>query len=107
MILSLKWKIWRIENSIKSLLKSLKIKPRVWSFGAYDIDPKNIVFVVGVTSDKEKNLLKSNSAFNNQLKQLLIKYTWPQEAQESVIFDIESQETVNRETNGHWWYHYK
>ena len=54
MQLFLKWKIWRIETNLKSLLKDSGIKPQVWSFGAYDIDPKYLVFVVGVATDTEK-----------------------------------------------------
>jgi hypothetical protein len=107
MQLFLKWKIWRIETNLKSLLKDLGIKPQVWSFGAYDIDPKYLVFVVGVTTDSEKIKLKTDLDFNEKMKDLLIKYNWPNIARESVIFDIESQETVSRETDGHWWHHYK
>ena len=107
MPLLLKWKIWRIESRIRRLLVSHKIKPKVWSFGAYYIDPKYLVFVVGVSSDIEKHVLKSNSDFLLELKNLLKIYNWPIKARESVIFDIESQETVSREANGNWWYHYK
>ena len=103
----LKWKIWRIEANLKSLLRKLDIKPRVWSFGAYYIDPKQLVFVVGVSTDAEKIKLKTDSAFDEKIKHLLIKYNWPSAARKSVAFDIESQETVDRETNGNWWYHYK
>jgi hypothetical protein len=85
----------------------MAIKPFVWSFGAYEIDPKNLVFVVGVSTDKEKRNLKIDVKFNNNMKALLIKYNWPIESRKHVVFDIESQETVDRESSGHWWQHYK
>jgi hypothetical protein len=85
----------------------LGIKPLVWSFGAYYIDPKHLVFIAGVPTDKEKNELKSNQSILNQMRELLEKYNWPVEARKHIHFDIESQETVNRESNGNWWYHYK
>jgi len=107
MKLLLKWKIWRIETELKNLLKMTGIKPLVWSFGAYYIDPKHLVFVVGVPTDKEKEQLKANTDFNNTMKALLAKYNWPVTARKHVVFDIESQETVDRETDGHWWYYYK
>ena len=103
----LKWKIWRIESAIKGLIKAEGYKPLVWSFGAYYIDPKHLVFVVGVPTDEEKNKLKENNDFIQSLKSLLVKFGWPEKAREHVAFDIESQETVDRENNGNWWYHYK
>lgn len=103
----LKWKIWRIEARIKYLLRQVGIKPVVWSFGAYDIDPKHLVFVVGVPTDKQKNNLKADNLFCDNIKFLLEKYNYPITARKHIVFDIESQETVDRETNGNWWYHYK
>jgi hypothetical protein len=107
MIIFLKWKIWRIEAALRSLLKEAKIKPHVWSFGAYFIHPKHLVFVVGVQTDIEKEKIKSDPDFNTAMKRLLVKFNWPEKARDNVVFDVESQETVNRENNGNWWYHYK
>lgn len=107
MKLILKWKIWRIESALKSLVRAEGFKPLIWSFGAYYIDPKHLVFVVGVPEDKDKVLLISNDTFTASMKELLVKFNWPVQARASVVFDIESQETVNRENNGNWWYQYK
>jgi len=103
----LKLKIWRIESALKTLLKAAGIKPLVWSFGAYYIDPKHMVFVVGVPSDKERDALRNDNDFLAKMKGLLVRFNWPVPAREHVAFDIESQETVDRENNGNWWYHYK
>jgi len=103
----LKWKIWRIESEIRLLITKAGIKPNVWSFGAYYIDPKHLVFVVGVQTDEQKDQLKTDQNFNDKIRSLLEKYHWPNEARKHVSFDIESQETVDRETDGNWWYHYK
>ena len=103
----LKWKICRIESAIKSLIKTENSKPIVWSFGSYTIDPKYLTFVVGISTDEKRNQLRNNTEFNKSLKLLLAKFNWPKKARNYVTFDIESQETVDRETNGNWWYHYK
>ena len=103
----LKWKIWRIEAAIRRMLRDEGVQPRVWSFGAYYIDPKYLVFVVGVTSDEEKDRLRADGTFNEEMKCLLAAYNWPIQARAAVVFDIESQETVDRESKGNWWYHYK
>jgi hypothetical protein len=107
MLFKLEWKVWRIESGLKALLKDAGIKPLVWSFGAYYIDPKHLVFVVGVPTDQDKSKLKSDPNFDSAMRFLLTKYNWPLMAREYVAFDIESQQTVDRETNGNWWYHYK
>jgi hypothetical protein len=103
----LKRTVKAIEDDVAQLLHTRSIKPQVWSFGAYYIDPKLLVFVVGVTTDTEKNALKLDDQFLTTLTNLLAKHDWPEQARSAVVFDIESQETVDRETKGHWWYHYK
>ena|SRR3989338_9480834 len=107
MKLLLKWKILRIESSLRALVRAEGFKPMVWSFGAYYIDPKHLVFVVGVTTDSAKETLKSSSLFIESMRELLETFNWPTSARSHVIFDIESQETVDRVSNGNWWYHYK
>jgi hypothetical protein len=93
----LKLKIWRIEAALRRLLRTAGVKPSVWSFGAYYIDPKYLVFVVGVPSDKEKEVLKKDTSFTQSVNDLLVKYNWPIKARSHVSFDIESQETVDSE----------
>lgn len=105
--LLLKWKVRRIEAALRALLRARGANPKVWSFGAYYIDPKYLVFVAGVTSDRERNSLRNDNNFKAEMRQLLVKFNWPSAAREYVVFDVESQETVDRETDGNWWYHYK
>lgn len=107
MKLLLKLKIWRIEKSLRDLVRDKGFKPKIWSFGVYYIDPKHLVFVVGVETDNDKRKLKEDNNFINSMRELLNIYNWPNQARHDVVFDIESQETVERENNGNWWYHYK
>jgi hypothetical protein len=107
MNLILKLKIWRIEKALRNLVSAHGFKPMVWSFGAYCIDPKHLVFVVGVPTDEAKTELKAKSNFMAAIPKLLETYNWPLQARPYVVFDVESQETVDRENNGNWWFHYK
>jgi len=97
----LRLKIWRIEKAIKKLVKETNgIKPMTWSFGAYYIDPKHMAFVIGVPTDKIIDEMRKNDTLVASLKDLLEKFNWPKPARNDVIFNIESQETVDRENNG-------
>ncbi|MCZ2496111.1 hypothetical protein GN316_05020 [Xylophilus sp. Kf1] len=103
----LKIKIGLIKADLRKLVLKEGVEPMVWWFGAYDIDPKHLVFVVGVPTDVEKLRLRANDALIRHMRELLIRRRWPQAARGDVVFDIESKESVDRESNGNWWHHYK
>lgn len=105
--LVLRWKISRIVRAARRLLEHRGISSSPWWFGAYYIDPKHLVFVLPVDTDETRDNLRADSGLIGSLNNLLAIYRWPSEARANVIFDIESAETVQRESNGHWWHHYK
>jgi len=76
-------------------------------YGAYDINPKHLVYWICVQSDKMKNRLNENVELITALRVLLEKYEYPSESQKFVHIGFESQETVNRESKGNWYYHFK
>jgi len=71
------------------------------------IDPKHRVFVVGVQTDMQKDRMRPNRALMWRTRELLRRWRWPEAARPDVVFDIESQESVVRESNGNWWHRYK
>ncbi|MFA6152128.1 MAG: hypothetical protein WC716_12455 [Chitinophagaceae bacterium] len=105
---SLKRKVIEIELE---LIKTVKfyINDNIWiyRYGAYDISPKNLVYWICVKTDKDKLYLQSNETLMQDLRSILVKYNYPEEAIPFVHIGIESQETVDRVSRGNWYHHFK
>jgi len=105
---SLKVKVNNIDNEIKQLIqKILDEKFNVLHYGAYDINPKFLVFWICVDTDATKEKLAKDDALNKQLKDILFNNDYPLEAISDVYIGFESQETVNRDSDGDWYLHFK
>ena len=104
----MKRKIIDIKEGIKRIIQSI-CEEKFWIdwYGAYDIDPKNLVFWICVESDKTKLKLKSSLELIDKLRNLLVNHNYPEQARRFVHIDFESQETVDRESNGNWYQHFK
>jgi hypothetical protein len=104
----MKKQILGIVDDIKTIVKSI-CEEKFWIdwFGAYDIDPKYLVVWICVESDKTKLNLESNVELVNKLREILVKYNYPKEAIPFVHIGFESQETVDRDSNGDWHKHFK
>jgi len=105
---SLKSKVKRIKRDMKGVVRSY-CEEKFWidQYGAYDIDPKFLVFWVCVQSDKVKHQLELNRDLEEKLQMLLPGNDYPSEAIGEVKIGFESQETVDRESDGNWFYHFK
>lgn len=104
----MKRKILNIIDDTKIVIQSL-CKEKFWIdwYGAYEIDAKNLVIWICVETDATKLRLESDRELIIRLKELLTKYDYPEEARSSVHIGFESQETVDRESNGSWYEHFK
>ena len=78
----------------------------IW-YGDYHADPKSLVYWICVQTDKEKHALLADVGLNKKLRLLLDKYEYPEDARSSVRMGFESQEAVDRESNGSWDVHFK
>lgn len=98
----------RIQAAMESLLAS-RVRERVWMwhFGANDINPRNLVFVICVQSDTEKTRLEADADLRLRLRSLLDEFDYPEKGRAGVAFCVESQQTVDRESGGNWWHHFK
>lgn len=105
---SIKRKILDIRDDVERIIK-LRCKEKFFIdwYGAYDIDPKHLVYWVCIQTDNLKAKLESDRNLNAELRQLLEKHNYPSEARKFVHMGFESQETVDRESGGNWYQHFK
>lgn len=100
---------------IKELKKDVKDVVRkycsekfdVMLYGAYHIDPKHLVVLITVNTDNMKKSLSENDNMGKEIRTCFVLRAYPSDAIDKVIIWIESQETVDRESNGDWWLHMK
>lgn len=101
-------KIIQIESDIKDLIKSYCHENySVTWYGAYYIDPKHLVYWISVQSDAMKKKLQRDAELNRSLREILSDNNYPLDARNEVYIGFESQQTVNRESNGNWYHHFK
>jgi hypothetical protein len=105
-------RIQRVTLEIESAMKAL-IAPRVREpftvihYGANDIHPSHLVYWICVQSDAEKRRLEDDVGLMQELRGLLAQHDYPEEGRRGVHIGYESQETVDRESGGNWWHHFK
>lgn len=97
-----------IKVAIKDLVMTV-VQEDVWVtyYGANDVHPKHLVYWICVQSDAEKRRLQNDQALYTNLRQLLTTHNYPSSGREGVRIGFESQETVDRVSNGNWWHHWK
>ena len=104
----IKRKILDIKADIEDLVQPLCTERFFvdW-YGAYDINPKHLVYWICVQTDKMKNQLAANIQLMTSLRDVLARHQYPTESREFVHIGFESRQTVNRESQGNWYYHFK
>jgi hypothetical protein len=99
--------IFRLCRRVKRQAVGHGVKASVFWFGAYWIHPKHLAVIIRVRTDSEKSKLIQDQAFWHDIKADLASVGYPAVGRDGVAFEAESDETVNREWEGNWWYRFK
>ncbi len=83
------------------------MRASAFAIGAYWIHPRHLAVFVKVGGDSEKRQLLDDIGFMPFLRRALVEVHYPPEGCEGVSFDVESQETVDREFQGRWYFRLK
>ena len=100
-------RICRVEDRLRDYLK-----PRGYSklgvdhIGATYINPKHLAICIALGTDEEVEKFDLME-ITKMVHQWLEEEKYPHEAIKHVGVRVDSQETVNREFNGNWFYCYK
>ncbi|MCA9617118.1 MAG: hypothetical protein H6721_13540 [Sandaracinus sp.] len=77
------------------------------SYGSLDVDPGLLVIWIRVRTDQEKEQLSADEPLKESLRRELFEEGYPEEAARRAFLGFESQETVDRESSGDWWGHFR
>jgi hypothetical protein len=96
--------IIRSRRAIRKILKKRGFSFRVHSFGATSIDPQYLCICINVDTDSERDSLRENTELIDQFREAMLRVGYPAESVPLVGFSFESQQTVDRDFAGNWFY---
>jgi hypothetical protein len=96
--------IRRARRNVRKIVLPICPSARVSRIGVSHIDPKHFCILIDVTRDAEKHSLLQNREFERAMRQAVLDAGYPVDAVPLVGFSIESQETVDRDFGGNWYY---
>jgi len=92
------------ERQVLSLDKKRFGCGKVFSFGAVDIDLRNLAVWITADTDVQRDELRRSGALIDQFRVAFRDPGYPESAIPEIRFEFESQQTVDRDFNGTWWH---
>jgi hypothetical protein len=102
------WQLWILIRiaipQIRSFARKRCIGVGVSWFGAIGIDPRYLTIVVKTDKDWERHSLDADPTFRQDIRKALSRRKYPVDSIPQVQVMIQSQETVDRDMGGNWFY---
>jgi len=76
----------------------------IFHFGAVDIHPKHLAYWITTDTDAQRDRLAADTGMQDEFRRILMRVGYPAEAILDVGFAFQSEETVQRDYGGNWYY---
>jgi len=96
--------IWRIRRGVRKLVQRSLPNAKVSSMGMSSIDPRYFCVLIDVDTDSEKRQLLDDKDFDGKIRKIALDAGYPELSIPLFSVSIESQQTVDRDWGGNWFY---
>jgi hypothetical protein len=96
--------IWRVKRRIRQIARRFCSRSKVFSIGATKLNPRYLAIFITTPTDADRDLMRASPDLVSEFRSALLAVGYPPSAVSEVSFNFESQETVDRDYNGNWWY---
>jgi hypothetical protein len=95
--------IHRVRANVRAILSQEHPLASVSSYGATELDPRNFTVTIDVRYDRERDEIRRDPLLRDRFRQALVDADYPASAIARVQFDVQSQQTVDRDFGGNWY----
>ncbi len=95
--------VHRVRANVRAILSQDYPAATVSSFGATGDDPRAFTVTIDVQYDRERDEIRMDPLLRERFRQALVNADYPVAAIPRVGFNVQSQQTVNRDFGGDWY----
>lgn len=86
------------------LARTKEASAGIFHFGAVDIHPRHLAYWITTATDAQRDRLAGDSEMQDEFRRILMRAGYPADAILEVGFAYQSEETVQRDFGGNWFY---